>query len=156
MFVLLIIFGAKYLYILTILIALIFFFYLPKDKKKGFALLAVIALPCVYICAKIAGHFYFDPRPFVTGHFTPLIPHPADNGFVSDHMLLTGAIAMIVFFYNKKTGAILWVAALLVGLSRVLAGIHHPIDILGAAVISAAVPAIIYHLLKIKNRAINQ
>jgi undecaprenyl-diphosphatase len=92
-----------------------------------------------YIISRIAGALYFDPRPFVVGHFIPLIAHAADNGFPSDHVLLTGALAMIVWFYNKKLSIVLWVLALLIGWARVYVGIHHTADIVGSIVIVLAV-----------------
>jgi undecaprenyl-diphosphatase len=98
--------------------------------------LSVISLPLAYIFSKITSIIYFDPRPFVVGHFTPLITHAPDNGFPSDHMLLASAIASIIFAYNKKLGVVAWVIAFVVGASRVLAGVHHWIDILGSAVIA--------------------
>ena len=97
---------------------------------------AVLLLPLSYIAAKIISHFYFDPRPFVVGNFTPLIPHAADNGFPSDHTLLGAAIAFAIFRFNKKLGLLLLFFAILVGFSRVLAGVHHASDIAGSIVIA--------------------
>lgn len=126
---------AQYLYIFVVLAAMIFFFTQPRDIQKSMLICGVIVLPLSYILAKIGGHFYSDPRPFVVGNFTPLIPHIADNGFPSDHVLFTSAIAAVVSFYNKKLGAILWFLAVLIGLARVYAGIHHITDIIGSIVI---------------------
>ncbi len=95
---------------------------------------AVIA-PLAYIISRISSYLYYDPRPFVVGHFTPLIAHAADNGFPSDHVLLTGAVAMIVWFYNKKLSAALLVLVLLICWARVYAGIHHATDIAGSVII---------------------
>lgn len=132
----LIIFGAKYLYLLEIAILAIYFFLQPKNKQKSIIILSALFLPLAYIMAKAIAIFYFDPRPFIDGHFTPLIPHAPDNGFPSDHMLLGGAIASILFAYNKKLGAAAWVIAFLVGIARIYAGIHHLVDILGSALIA--------------------
>ena len=135
----LIIFNAQYLYLLAIALLAIYFFLLPKDKKKSIVILSAVYFPLTYLLAKIASFLYFDPRPFVVGHFTPLISHAPDNGFPSDHMLLVSAIASILFVYNKKLGAVAWIVAFIIGASRVLAGIHHWTDILGSAVIAVGV-----------------
>ncbi len=135
----LIIFCAKYLYLLVVEIYAAYFFSIPKNKRKDLAILTIIALPCIYLASRVAGILHFDPRPFVVNHFAPLIPHAPDNGFPSDHALLISAIASVVWFYNKKVSAILWLLTLIVGIARVLAGIHHPIDIIGAFVISIIV-----------------
>ncbi|MDR3643386.1 MAG: phosphatase PAP2 family protein [Candidatus Doudnabacteria bacterium] len=144
----LIIFSTQYLYLLVVVLATAYFFTIPKDQKRNFGLLLIIALPCIYLVSRVAANFYFDPRPFVMGHFTPLIPHAPDNGFPSDHALITSAIASVVFVYNKKVSAVLWVLTIIVGLARVLAGVHHLIDIAGAITISILATAVIDYVLK--------
>lgn len=131
----LITFSAKYLYLIEIALVAIYFFFQNRSKQKSIVVLSAIFLPLAYIIAQIIAIFYFDPRPFVLDNFTPLIPHAPDNGFPSDHMLLTGAIASILFVYEKRIGALAWFIAIVVGISRVYAGIHHLTDIVGSAVI---------------------
>lgn len=131
----LIIFSAKYLYLFEIVIAAIYFFLQIRSRQKSIIVLSAIFLPLAYIIAQVIATFYFDPRPFVTGNFTPLISHAPDNGFPSDHMLLTGAIASILFVYDKRIGALAWVIAIVIGISRVYAGIHHLTDIVGSVAI---------------------
>lgn len=135
----LVIFNAQYLYLFEIVLAVICFFLLPKNKKKSLLILSAIYLPLVYIITQVVAFIYFDPRPFVVNHFVPLIAHAPDNGFPSDHMLLASAIASILFIYNKKWGVIAWVIAFIIGVSRVLAGVHHWIDIVGSVVIAVGV-----------------
>jgi undecaprenyl-diphosphatase len=89
------------------------------------------------VLAVIAGHLYYDPRPFVTHHLVPLIAHAADNGFPSDHALLTAFLAFTMLLYSKRTGVFLLVIALLVSWARVAAHIHNPRDIVGSFVIAA-------------------
>ena len=98
--------------------------------------LSLISFPLTYILAKIAGYIIHDSRPFVVEHIKPLIAHAADNGFPSDHTLLTSVIASVIFAYNKKLGMVLFAISIAIGSARVLAGIHHPLDIVGAMVIS--------------------
>ncbi len=131
----LIIFNAQYLYLFEIVLAVVYFFLLSRNQKKFILILSAIYLPLVYIIAKLVAFLYFDPRPFVIGHFVPLIAHAPDNGFPSDHMLLAGAIASILFVHNKKLGAVVWIVAIIIGASRVSTGIHHWIDIVGSVVI---------------------
>lgn len=141
----LIIFGAKYLYLAVVAIAVIYIALQSRDKQKQILLFAILALPLAYIIAKVGGFLYNDPRPFVVGHFIPLVAHSPDNGFPSDHTLLTAAISSVLYPSNRKIGAVLWVLTLAVGASRVAAGIHHPIDIVGSMLI-AIVAAYAVHL----------
>lgn len=130
--------GAKYLFLVVILVAVIQYFFLSRAQRKYIAVLALISLPIMFILLKLAALLYYDPRPFVVGHFIPLIAHAPDNGFPSDHTILCSAIAAIIFTVRKKTGIGLWVLTFIVGFSRVYVGVHHTMDILASVVIAIA------------------
>jgi undecaprenyl-diphosphatase len=134
-----IIFIAKYLVFVSAAIAVFYFAKQSHAKKKEMLIFAVILLPLSYIAAKLISRFYFDPRPFVEGNFTPLLPHAPNNGFPSDHALLGAAIAFAIFHFNKKLGFLLLYLTILVGAARVLAGVHHVVDIAGSIVIAGLV-----------------
>jgi len=149
-----VIFGARYLFLAVPLGALVFFLKQTRSKQKEIVIFSLISLPLIYVLALLAGHLYFDARPFIVGHFTPLIPSSSDNGFPSDHMLLVSAVASIAVCFNRRVGIILWCIALCVGLSRVYVGVHHLVDILGSAGISLAVTSFVQRLI-IKNIDLN-
>lgn len=137
----LIIFGAKYLYLAIVIAALWYVYTQRSEQRFRIILAACLALPLTYVVAKLMSSFYYDPRPFVVGNFTPLLPHAPDNGFPSDHTLLSAAVAAVIFFFHRKLGMVLFVIAFLVGMARVVAGIHHLVDILGSIVIAFLVTA---------------
>ncbi|MDI6777915.1 MAG: phosphatase PAP2 family protein [Patescibacteria group bacterium] len=138
----LIIFGAKYILFVSAAIAVFYLLKQPRKRQKEILFFAVVVLPLSYIAAKIISRFYFDPRPFVVGNFTPLIPHKADNGFPSDHALLGAAIAFTIFRFDTKLGLFLLFLALLTGFARVFAGVHHLTDIAGSILIVLTVYSI--------------
>ncbi|MDE2144978.1 MAG: phosphatase PAP2 family protein [Patescibacteria group bacterium] len=140
--------GAEYLYIPIALLAVYLLWLEGKGKRKSIIVFAVISLPLTLAIARITGHFYYDPRPFVVGHFAPIVPHAPDNGFPSDHALLASALAALVFVFNKRNGIIIGVLALLVGYFRVASGVHHWIDIAGSFVISAFTATLVYFILR--------
>jgi undecaprenyl-diphosphatase len=142
------IFFAKYVVYLLLVLAILFILKQQKTVKKELIILSIVSLPIIFVVAKILSHFYIDPRPFVVGHFKPLIPHDATNGFPSDHGLISFAVASIVYLYNKKTGLLLFVLGILIGIARVYAGIHHLIDILGSFVICILVVGLIHLVVK--------
>lgn len=144
------IFGAKHLYIATILIALFYFLKQPKETKKKIIILGLVSLPIMYAVAKLIGLFYYDPRPFIDGNFTPLIPHADDNGFPSDHTLFVAGIASVIYPWSRKISLILWIITLIVGLSRVYVGVHHTVDILGSIAIAILISALTYWVIKIR------
>ena len=142
--------SAKYLYLLIVFTGVVYIGLRLKNKKKDIVWFAVFSMPLTLIIAKISGHFFYDPRPFVVHHFLPLVKHAADNGFPSDHALLSFAIASLVFVFNKKLGAAIFLIGALVGYSRVYVGIHSPLDIIGSFVISVAVALSVYCWFRVK------
>lgn len=133
---LLVVFSAKYLIYLIILIAVITFISSKSALRKNFAKLSILALPFTYITAKVLSFFIYHNRPFVDQNISPLIKHAADNSFPSDHTLLAMTISSIVFFYDRRTGSILFILSICLGLGRILAKVHYPIDILASTVIA--------------------
>lgn len=111
--------------------------------------MAVFAIPAAllaYMVGVIGGLVYYDPRPFVVGHFKPLILHAPDNGFPSDHALLVSAIAAVGTLWNKKLGFVLWILAVFVAAGRVYVGVHHTIDVVGSFIISALTIYVVWRL----------
>lgn len=135
----LILFGAQYLYLVIAVLAGGFVFSRPKEFRLKLLIALIIAFPLTYIVAKIGSAFFESTRPFVVTGIPPLLSHAADNGFPSDHTLLSAACAALIFWSEKRLGAILMLIALLVGWARVLAGVHHWIDIFGSMVIATSV-----------------
>lgn len=133
---LVIIFTAKYLFIISIAIYLYILWKLSPKVRKQILLFSIITFPLSYLIAKISSMFIYDPRPFVIEHVKPLIAHAVDNGFPSDHMLLTMTIAAVVFVYNRKWGITLSCIAVFIGTARVLAKVHHIEDIVGSLLIA--------------------
>jgi undecaprenyl-diphosphatase len=140
--------GAKYLFIVPVLVMLLVFFRASKSLKKQLLIFSILTFGLALIIGKTLNHFIYNSRPFVKNGFSPLIEHAPDNGFPSDHMLLVASVAMIISFYNRKIGTFLWILAILIGLSRIMVGVHHPIDIVGSALIAIVSSTVVYWVLK--------
>lgn len=130
-----IVFCAKYVFALVILGIGIAWLRTAKNLKVQFIVATIVAGAIAYILSRIASHLYYDPRPFVTEHVKPLIAHQADNGFPSDHALLTMTLTAITYFYSKKAATGMLVLTVIVGVARILAKIHSPLDIGGGWVL---------------------
>ncbi len=148
MLVLLVILCGKYLIYISVTISLIYLFLQSKDVKKKILLMTAVTFPAAFVIAKVIGNFYYSTRPFVASNFTPLISHAPDNGFPSDHALLSFTLASVIFIFNKKVGGVLFLFGIIISASRVYAGIHSPIDILGAAVVGILVSFICYQIIR--------
>ncbi len=111
---------------------------LNRDHRAEFIKAGILGGLIAYVLALIAGRLYYNPRPFVVEHTAPYFAHANTNGFPSNHTLFVVFIALLVMKYNQRAGTFLLVLGIVVGLSRVVANVHHIIDIFGAAAIAAA------------------
>jgi undecaprenyl-diphosphatase len=130
-----IIFGARYLVVFIVLLAALAWLRVSRHHKVQFALAVLLATLIAIILDKIAGKLYYDPRPFVSHSIKPLVEHAADNGFPSEHTLFGVTLSTVTYFFSKKLGTAAFVIAVIVGLSRIAAHVHSPIDIAGATAI---------------------
>lgn len=138
------IFSAKYLIVLPVLILGGYFLLQRSSAQRRMALFALASGVLTYAVALVAGHFYYDPRPFVVGNFIPLVSHAADNGFPSDHTLLASVFAVVGLYWNRALGLVLCAIAVLIAIARVYVGVHHPIDVVGSIVIATVATTVVY------------
>lgn len=82
---------------------------------------------------KIINQLYFRPRPFAEHPVHLLFYQPTDSAWPSNAAAIGFAIAAGVWFYNRVWGRLLLFLAVLFGLSRVLGGVHYPLDIIAGA-----------------------
>ena len=115
-------FCAEYLiYIIGIILVVLFFI----KKNRLMVISTVVSV--------------FLSRIIITEPLKRILDVTRPNGepfsFPSGHSAIVFAIAMAVFYFNKKWGIVAFVAAILVGMGRVWIGAHRPIDILAGALI---------------------
>lgn len=129
---------AQYLLFFIMAAAAAIWLYLPRHDKLGLAVQAIVSLVIVVVLIKVVAGLHADPRPFVVDpSIRPLFAHPADNGFPSDHTALAATVAILVLIYRRWLGALLLVAAIVVGAARMAAHVHHGQDIVAGLLIAA-------------------
>lgn len=143
-----IIFLAKYLVFIIVLVAVFYWLSLSGKTKFQVALAVFLAAIAAVILVKIFGNLYYHPRPFISQSIVPLVPHGNDNGFPSEHTTYSMTITAVLYFYHRRLAAGLFILTLLVGLGRVLAHVHAPIDILAGLLAGALAGAGGYYLAK--------
>lgn len=73
-----------------------------------------------------------NPRPYIVAEAHPLISlAPRDGSFPSGHTAVAVAVAVAIIPLSAVWGMSYIVVAVMIGFSRVVGGVHAPIDILG-------------------------
>src|SRR5581483_8956899 len=138
-------FIAKYLIVVPVIVILYLLYVTPQRRR--FILLLVCGGILSIILAKIASRLYWDPRPFIKDGVKPLFTASRDNGFPSDHALLSSFLAFCAYLYSKKAGYALFIIAVLISWARVFAGVHHAVDVVASFILAAVSLAVINWLL---------
>lgn len=123
------------LYALTLVVGLLWLS-LDRTGKVRLAAAAAVGLAVVGLAIWAAGAAHVDPRPFVSDpNSAPLFPHPADNGFPSDHAAAGGLLTALVLRYRRALGVAVGLGAVLVAVARVAAHVHHAQDVVAGLAI---------------------
>lgn len=114
--------------------------YVPKGQKYAVYSRIVMAGLTAYVAAKIVGLLYQPAtlRPFELLGVDAGASFLDNPGFPSDHALFTMAITLAILFgaRQKKLAAVAFVLTLLVGVGRVVALVHTPLDVIGGLIIA--------------------
>lgn len=112
----------------------------PNNKKYQTYARVLMAGLTAYVVAKTVGTFYQPEslRPFELMGVEPGAAYLNNPGFPSDHALFTMAITLAVWFgtRDKLLASVCLVLTLLVGIGRVLALVHTPLDVAGGLLIA--------------------
>jgi len=115
--------------------------------KKEQVVHALFACLITWLIAFAIKHFFPTLRPFmINGKETDVFTVPLDGAFPSGHSAEAFALAVTVFMHDRKIGWWFLMGATLVGIARVLANVHYPIDIVGGAFLGTIVAVIIEKL----------
>jgi membrane-associated phospholipid phosphatase len=134
----LVIYFAKYLIVAPLAISAVYWLLkLDKPQKLRYVALLVLGGTLSIIFAKLATSLYLDPRPFIRDGVVPYFKSATDNGFPSDHTLLSALFAAVMWPFNRRLSMLLYVMAVAVGSARVISGVHHGIDIIGGLALAS-------------------
>ena len=136
-----IVFFAKYFPYFLAALFVAFAFSRFGARKTQFFLLAEGAISAFVSrgAVEIIRLFVHRLRPFIADASIIPLSSETSYSFPSGHASFFFTLSTVVYFYNKRWGLWFYAASLLIGLARVMAGVHYPTDILGGAVLGVVV-----------------
>lgn len=113
----------------------IFYLFLEKDKRM-FLFILIPALNFIFVT--IIRRLLNKPRPYDELNYVPLVKFKKGKGksFPSRHTASAFIIAIACLYLNIYFGAFMIILASLIGISRIITGVHYPKDILFGILIS--------------------
>jgi undecaprenyl-diphosphatase len=106
--------------------------------EKGFQIFAPAVASC-FVLGIILKELVARPRPFMSLPGVNLLVGVDGYAFPSAHAAFFFSLGLTVFFWDQTFGKRLILAAVVIGIARVVAGMHYPLDILGGAAIGLLV-----------------
>jgi len=137
-------FTAVYFPYLVVMLAGIFLIFYRKSWKEFF--IVFISSGFAWIFSFILKILIHLPRPFLALANVQALFNESGFAFPSGHATFFSALAFSIFFFNKKAGYIFMSFAFLIGLARIIAGVHFPIDILGGFLLGFVISYIFSHI----------
>ena len=115
--------------------------------KKEQALHAFISSIVAWLTAEMLKSLTETTRPFIVNGADPLtLTVPNGHSFPSAHTAVAFAIAVTIWLHDRSVGYVFILLAVLVGVGRILANVHYPIDIIGGAVVGIVVAVLIENI----------
>ena len=137
-------------HILTGFVFIIYPFYLLMLllERNVWLARAIIVPMDSFIIVSFIRYLINAPRPYEKFEIPPVLPKDTvGKSFPSRHVFSVFIIAMTVFYEHPGAGILLAIIGLLLGVIRVLVGVHEPKDILAGALTGIACGIIGYYIL---------
>ena len=126
------------------------FFYLLKDRDKRTAIRDIVVVFGAGVMGRFAAlvlkNIFHTARPFVSLSSVRQLIAESGYAFPSGHAMLLSAISGALWMSGYRRSALLFgFFALLVGVARIAAGVHWPVDILGGLALGFLTGVAIYY-----------
>lgn len=141
-------FAAEW-YPYIILITLFVYLFKHRDNpKKGVGDLFAVGATAVfaYVTAYILKDVVHTLRPFDALTWVKPLVSESGSAFPSGHATFFMALAAALWFYHKRLSIFFGVSAIIIGIARIMAGIHWPVDIAGGLVIGFAIGVTLHRI----------
>jgi undecaprenyl-diphosphatase len=134
--------------ILLVPLALMLLWISGNTAQRAAAVRACLATVCALAVNAVFGLLWFHPRPFMAGVGHTFMRHAPDSSFPSDHASIMFTVALVLASSHaaraRRIGARLLPVAAVVAWSRVFLGLHYPMDMIGALLLSLLMVTLAY------------
>ena len=103
----------------------------------GVLLSLISALVARFGVTELLQNLFMRERPYLALDLPTLIQQP-DYSFPSGHATFFFALALSLYYTDRRLGVIMFLLAGFISLARVMAGVHYPLDILAGALVGLA------------------
>jgi len=114
-----------------------------RERDQKGVMTALMGLGVANLAVEMINNFFFRPRPFADLEISLLFYQPTDSSFPANPAAFGFAVAMGVWLWNRKVGAVMFGLAAIFALSRVYAGVFYPLDVVGGAAIGMIVSLLV-------------
>lgn len=147
-------------FLASVLIWLMFFglivlWVIDGKIKKETVIHAIFSCLIAYAVTELIKTFFPTLRPFQFEGGLPLtLTVPDDGAFPSSHSAVGFALAVTILKHDRKVGILYLIMAGLVGIARIMAHVHYPIDIMAGAFIGTVISGLTSgkHFVRLLNR----
>ncbi len=125
-------------------------YYFGKIKKKlGEASVILTSAFLSWLFVLILKDIFDSPRPFITyTEIKPLFDYGGYDSFPSGHATFFSALGVALFMYHKRIGIFYLSGAFVIGLSRIIVGVHFPFDIVAGFILGSFTSFFVYRALR--------
>ena len=134
---------------MLIIIAILLPLFIKRDFKYSF--LSLMTGGISWIIVYFVKNIFIIPRPFVSLNLIPLF-NETGFSFPSSHVAVAFAMSMIIWKMNHKAGIVFFVISFLIGISRMVIGVHYPLDVLVGAILGCIIGLFMFFIYNKTNR----
>lgn len=123
---------------------LVVLWFIDGKIKKEQVIHAIVAGLLAWVITYIVKYIFQTDRPFeINGREADVLITPKDPAFPSSHTALAFSLAVTIYMHDRKVGRWYIIGALTVGIARILANVHYPLDIVGGAFIGTMIAVVL-------------
>lgn len=130
-------------YNVFVLVALVLIYFWFINKQKAETIRIFLSVFFAAVISLLLKYSFSYPRPFEVENTRALAGLSTSPSFPSLHTAIAFAAATNVTFHKRSVGIILLFIALVIGLGRILANVHYPMDIFTGVIIGVSLAVFI-------------